>query len=154
METFNTIVSIASGVSVIIALLITLIKPIREKITHSKERDELYQRNFRSIKNELGKVEQDLVIVQNTMDKDKALRARTQILRFADEIYSKQKHTKEHFDEILDAMTYYNQYCDDHPEFKNFRTVNAQKVINHIYEQCQLEHTFLGNEKEELHEDQ
>jgi len=149
MDAFNTIVSIASGVSIILALLITLIKPIREKITHSKERDELYQRNFRSIKNELGDVKQDLSRVQNAMQEDKALRARTQILRFADEIYSRQKHTKEHFDEILDAMTYYNQYCNLHPEFKNLRTVNAQKVINRIYEQCQLDHGFLGNEKEE-----
>lgn len=147
METFNTIVSIASGVSVIIALLITLIKPIREKVTHSKERDEFYQRNFRTIKNELGDVKKDISQVKDAIDRDKALRARTQILRFADEIYQKQKHTKEHFDEILDVMTYYNQYCDEHPDFKNFRTVNAQKIINRIYEQCQLEHDFLGNEK-------
>jgi len=50
---------------------------------------------------------------------ENALSARQRILRFNDEILQKQKHTKEHFDDILDCIDIYNEYCAEHPKFPN-----------------------------------
>lgn len=147
MNIFTEIVSICSGLTVIAGLVSLLVKPIREKITHQRANMEMYQKNFNEIRGEIKLIKKDIDGVGAAMRQDKATRARTQILRFADEIYQGTLHTKEHFDEILEAIDYYNKYCERHPDFKNYRTVNAQKIINDIYNQCQKEHTFLGSKK-------
>ena len=157
MENFTMIVSICSGLMVIIGLIGALCKPIRERITKVKEREQREKKmidevkeEIHSVKDEVVEVKDDIKDVRDELDsvradsrEDKAERARTQILRFADEIYQNQKHSKEHFDEILDCITFYNDYCADHPEFKNNRTVQAQKRINEVYAKCLKEHTFL-----------
>ena len=69
--------------------------------------------------------------------------ARVRILRFGDELYQGKKHSKEHFDNILDDITTYNDYCRDHPDFKNERTKLTEKQIKDAYQRCLAEHTFL-----------
>ena len=98
-----------------------------------------------SIESEIGEVKNEVQNLENKVDKNEAQRARTQILRFSDEIYTQpdHKHSKEHFDEILAAINLYNEYCDSHPRFENDRTEAAQKRIKQIYNKCLKEHTFL-----------
>ena len=97
------------------------------------------------IQNEIIEVKTEVQSLEKKVDKNEAQRARTQILRFADEIYSEpeHKHSKEHFDEILSACKTYNLYCSEHPKFENDRTKAAQKRIKEIYDKCMKEHTFL-----------
>lgn len=147
METFNTIVSCCSGASVIIALIITLIKPIREKITHVRERDERIQQSFAGVREDINSVKGDIKDIKEEINEDRAIGARTQILRFADEIYQGQKHTKEHFDQILEACKKYNLYCDLHPDFENMLTIAAQERIKEIYQECLKKHTFLDSRR-------
>lgn len=99
--------------------------------------------SIQDIKNEISEVKNKIKEVDGKQDKSEAMRARTQILRFADEIYHDIGHTKEHFEEILDEITLYNQYCVEHPDFKNMRTVNAQARINEVYQECEEKHLFL-----------
>lgn len=80
METFNTIVSIASGSSVIIALIITLVKPIREKITHAKEREKKQQENFEALRDEIKEVRGAIQEVQNKQQISEKDELRTQLL--------------------------------------------------------------------------
>lgn len=152
METFNLIVSICSGVSVIMALLVALIKPLRERITKSKEREEAINKNFAQVKKEVAGIKTDINGVKQDIERNEALRARSQILRFADEIYQEQLHTKEHFEEILSAIDAYNLFCEKHPEFPNMKTQAAQRRINAVYQKCIEEHTFLDS-KEDHNED-
>lgn len=154
METFNTIVSIASGASVIIALIITLVKPIREKITHSKERDARILGSLTEVRADIDEVRGDVNSIKEEIKEDRAIGARTQILRFNDEIYQGQKHTKEHFDQILEACNKYNQYCETHPKFENKQTVAAQQMINEIYMECLKKHSFLDSKRRKAYEDQ
>lgn len=97
---------------------------------------------------QLDRIESRLDAVDLKVDRNEARGARSQILRFADEIYQKQRHTKEHFDEILAACQSYNTYCENHPEFENMRTLNAQRRINDVYYKCLAEHSFLDNDEE------
>lgn len=72
---------------------------------------------------------------------------RTRILRFGDEVYMGIRHSKEHFDQILADVTEYNDYCKDHPNFKNERTKKTVQHIEEVYEKCLREGDFLGNKK-------
>lgn len=72
-----------------------------------------------------------------------ALTWRYRILRFNDEILHDEKHTKEHFDQLLEDITQYERYCDEHPEFPNNKAVCAINNIRSVYQKCCEEGTFL-----------
>ena len=73
--------------------------------------------------------------------------ARQRILRFNDEILCGQRHSKEHFDEILDDITLYEHYCNDHEDYENNKAVLAIKTIKRVYDQCMITHDFLSPKK-------
>lgn len=60
---------------------------------------------------------------------------RGRILTFADEIRRGLNHSKESYNQILDDITKYNQYCSRHPDFENERTIIASQVIKDSYAQ-------------------
>lgn len=69
------------------------------------------------------------------VDQNQAISSRVRILRFGDELrQGSTQHSKESFDQVLDDITKYNQYCITHPEFENDRTVLTSKVIKDTYQ--------------------
>ena len=78
--------------------------------------------------------------LQNERD---AKTARTNILRFGDEIRIGTRHSKESFDEILSDITEYESYCTTHQDFKNNRTKSTEKIIIEVYEHCLRTDSFL-----------
>lgn len=76
-------------------------------------------------------------------DEDDALKARRRIIRFADEVRRKEKHSEEYFNNILEDISNYKDYCDTHPEFENEKAVIAIKIIEQAYEHCIRENDFL-----------
>lgn len=74
---------------------------------------------------------------------DKILQKRKDILVFSDEIYNQQYHSKEHFEEILDLIDDYEDYCDTHPMFENNKALIAIQQIKDIYADCLENHKFL-----------
>ena len=99
------------------------------------------------IQNHKGQTAKRLDAIEEKIERSEAQRARTQILRFADEVYIGQLHSKEHFEEILEQMSIYNDYCAEHPQFRNERTVMAQAEIKEIYKSCIEKHSFLGERR-------
>lgn len=75
--------------------------------------------------------------------------ARQRILRFNDEILFDQRHSKEHFDEILDDITVYEHYCANHEDYENNKAVLAIGTIREVYKQCLKTHDFLTHTKKE-----
>lgn len=75
-------------------------------------------------------------------------RARQRILRFSDEILFNQRHSKEHFDEILEEIDVYEKYCHEHVEYENNRADLAIATIREVYKKCLRDHDFLMHEKE------
>lgn len=102
-------------------------------------------RNFLigDIEDKLDNLAGKLDKLEQTVDESDAVLARTHILRFADEIYNGVHHSKEYFDQQLDDIDRYDKYCDDHPGFKNSRTVMAAKNIKETYDRLVKEHKFL-----------
>ena len=71
-------------------------------------------------------------------------RARSRILRFNDEVMMGERHSKEHFDEILVDIDRYEDYCDKHEDYENNKAVLAIKTIKDEYAYCLLHpHKFL-----------
>ena len=52
-------------------------------------------------------------------EEERAKAARRRILRFADEIRSKVRHSKEFFDDVLADISFYKNYCKENPKFEN-----------------------------------
>ena len=75
--------------------------------------------------------------------------ARQRILRFNDEILFEKRHSKEHFDEILDDITLYENYCADHEDYENNKAVLAISTIKEVYKECLKTHDFLTHVKKE-----
>lgn len=68
---------------------------------------------------------------------------RYRILRFNDEIVQGNRHTKEHFDQILEDIDNYEKFCKNNPEFPNNKAVLAVKNIKDVYDKCVEENSFL-----------
>ena len=81
--------------------------------------------------------------LQCSSDQGMAYTWRYRILRFDDEIRHGEKHSKEHFDQIIEDIDKYEDYCRDHPEFPNSKAVFAIRNIKNVYQKCTDEGTFL-----------
>lgn len=86
-----------------------------------------------------------VVRLQHICEETDAKVARERILWFGDELIfaPEKKHSKDRFDSVLAYITEYDNYCADHPEFKNHITGSTTKMIMEVYERCMREHTFL-----------
>ena len=88
----------------------------------------------------LSSLQNELTEVKNEAEKQAAIAARGHILRFRDELYNDMKHTQEYFEQVLDDIEIYDQYCDEHPKFKNGRTKAASEYVNAEYTRLFKEH--------------
>lgn len=75
-------------------------------------------------------------------DKQLALDARRRILSTADEIRKGIRHSEEYFNESLEDVGYYRNYCREHPDFENSKAVISSEIIEQTYHQCLLEDDF------------
>lgn len=106
---------------------------IQKKFSDAIAAIESTQRSNLETLNQLGRM----------LAENEATTCRYRILRFNDEILHDQKHTKEHFDQILDDVTRYEKFCTEHPEYENNKAVLAIENIKRVYKKCSDENTFL-----------
>lgn len=102
---------------------------------HDKKHDRFAEivETMQEIKKEVQEIKQDA-------SRGDAVRSRTSILRFQDELYNDIKHSKEYFDQVLDDIDTYEKYCHDHPDFQNGRTKAASKYIREERDRLFKEH--------------
>lgn len=72
-----------------------------------------------------------------------AKRARRRIINFADECRRGLQHSSEHFDSILDDITFYKHYCEEHPSFKNEKAAHSIKYVDDVYDKTKRENAFI-----------
>ena len=77
-------------------------------------------------------------------EEERAKNARQRILRFNDELLFRTKHSKEHYDDILEDIDMYEQYCMSHPKYKNNKANRAIENIRQEYDSHLQNHDFLG----------
>lgn len=73
----------------------------------------------------------------------RAISARIRILTASDEVIHGVKHSQEWWDQVLDDSTFYEQYCRDHPDFKNKKAVHAIDHLNEVYGKVYTSNDFI-----------
>ena len=103
-----------------------------------------------SLKTEVTEVKTKVNNLEGSLEKTKyeeeekdVVASRRRILRFNDELLRDIDHSKEYFDDILEDVHTYEQYCEDHKDFKNEKAVMAIKNIRRCYDTCMKKHSFL-----------
>lgn len=91
----------------------------------------------------VGTISDKQTAIEATALEQEAINSRIRILRFSDEIRRDIRHSQESFDQTLSDITKYEQYCKDHPEFENKKTVLATKRISEAYDKCVADNDFL-----------
>lgn len=76
-------------------------------------------------------------------DEREATNRRIRILRFGDELGQGQLHSKEHFDQALDDIDYYERYCRENPNFVNSKAVLTINSIKSAYKKCAERNNFV-----------
>ena len=76
--------------------------------------------------------------------KSTVIQCRIRILRANDELRQGSYHSYEYFRQLHQDITDYEQYCAEHPEFKNNEAVNSIEYINRVYQECLDKNNFLA----------
>ena len=90
----------------------------------------------------INALSEKVTALKNTMEERDAILARTHILRFNDELLNDVEHSHEYFLQTLDDLKTYEDFCKDHPNFANGRTIQAADNIKRTYERLFDNHKF------------
>jgi len=101
------------------------------------------KKDIKGMRGEIDNVAAEYKDLKDEMDRRNAINVRVRILRFGEEIRNGVLHTKEHFDQSLEDIDYYEKYCAEHPEFVNNRTVRTKERIIAAYDKCLEQNDFL-----------
>lgn len=74
---------------------------------------------------------------------------RMRVLHFNNELLRGDRHTREDFIEILAVIDAYEQYCKNHPNYRNNRASHAIANIGRVYDDRLKLRDFLGENKED-----
>lgn len=105
-------------------------------------KDDMATVNFKvgSLEKRVSEVREDVNIrldeANARREEDAACMSRTRILSFGGEMIRNIDHTKEEFDNVLDEITKYENYCKEHPLFPNNKTVAITERIKEVYHEC------------------
>lgn len=79
----------------------------------------------------------------------RAIQARRRIIVAADEITNARAnniwHSKEWFRDVLKDVSFYENYVDTHPLFKNEEAVMSIEIVKDAWQHCQDTNSFLVN---------
>lgn len=68
------------------------------------------------------------------LDERTAVGCRIRILKFMDEIIEGWEHSKDSYNQIMQDITNYHKYCEEHPQFLNHQTDATIERIRKDYE--------------------
>lgn len=88
-------------------------------------------------------LEKEITHIKDDAAKRNVVNCRVRILNFGDELRRGVQHSKEHFDQILEDIDDYEKYCNEHPQFKNNKTVVTTSMILETYRNCVEKNNFL-----------
>lgn len=84
-------------------------------------------------------IEKKVDNLADSFEEDKATRARTNILRFCDDLHNHLYHSQDYFRQTIKDIDTYDKYCEKHPEFANGLTKMASEFIQNEYKKQYLE---------------
>lgn len=153
MDYINTIAQYgAIGVLIILAGMIKIPKIelnlwnwIGRTVGRSINKEMMDQVN--DLQSEIKGMKTEIDTLKKEEELERVRMARQRILRFNDEILFEKRHSKEHFDEILEDIDIYEEYCRTHEDYENNKAVLAIATIREVYKDCLKTHDFLTHAK-------
>lgn len=139
-----SITNLLGGSGAVLLLLLTLIQIVPVKVNPWT----WFARKIgRAVTGEaldrLDGLEKDIKEIKAKNEEREATECRSAILRFGDEIRHGTRHSKEHFDQILLDISFYEHYCDTHTDYANNVALMTIEKIKDTYRKCMDEDTFL-----------
>lgn len=149
-EVLAAIVGSIAGSSAIFTFIQFL---INRKDTKDKKLDDLKEgmenldKKISDMRNDMtdmqSRFQKDIDGLNKKIDENYVIQSRIRILRANDEMRQDVHHSYEYFRQLHQDITEYEQYCKDHPEFKNNEAVNSIEYINRVYQDCLSKNSFL-----------
>ena len=136
-------VALISGVFSLLGIVVTVIPTI---IANRKKTQESIKQTTEAMENRIDKLQTSYDAHVKDYEAAKASSQRYRILRFYDEVCEDRKHSESHFEDILDDIDSYEQYCEQHREYKNNRGHVAMKYIQDTYAKVKAKGGFLTHE--------
>ena len=144
MNIADLIVKITSGGCGALLIILTIIQISPIKINPwSAIAKALGRAINKEMMDKLESLDKEMKQLRDATALESALNCRVRIIHFGDETLHGQKHTKEHFDQILRDIDKYEHYCSTHPEFENNVTVLTSARIKEIYRKRLADGDFL-----------
>ena len=91
----------------------------------------------------IDKIMEIVTEVSNRVDTTNATNARTRILRSDDELINGVHHSREYFQQTLEEIDTYEEYCDRHPKYRNNACTLAIEHIRRVYTKLLDEGGFI-----------
>jgi len=101
------------------------------------------QGDMKGMKKDINNVHAEVEQVRAEAEEGRILERRIRILRFADEITHGTKHSKDHFQQLMEDGKVYKAYCKVHEDFPNGVTEPAIKLIEDTYYERLQKNDFL-----------
>ena len=140
MEWLQIVLSFVSSITVAFIAIIPTIISNRKKTQDSiKESSDATKKQYDSLKSDFDSHVKEY-------EAAKASSQRYRILRFYDELCEGRQHSESHFEDILDDIDKYEQYCDTHRDFKNNRGRVAMQYIRDTYGKIKAKGVFLTHD--------
>jgi len=95
------------------------------------------------VNDRIDKMEKRIADTEEKTDTRDADLCRRRILRFSDECRRSEKHSEEFFNDVMDDITMYRKYCEDHPKYVNEKAKNSIAIIDEAYQHCLRTGDFL-----------
>ena len=136
-------VALISGVFSLLGIVVTVIPTI---IANRKKTQESIKQTTEAMEKRIDRLQTSYDAHVKDYEAAKAASQRYRILRFYDEVCDGCKHSESHFEDILDDIDDYENYCDSHPKFKNNRGRAAMEHIKKLYPELKANGGFLTHE--------
>lgn len=136
--------NLLGGSGVILFLLLTLIQISPIKINPWTWLARKIGRAFTGeALDRLDNLEKEIKEIKRKNEEREATDCRSAILRFGDEIRHGTLHSKEHFDQVLLDISFYEHYCSTHNDYANNIALMTIEKIKNTYRDCLNNDSFL-----------
>lgn len=107
-----------------------------------RRRDEKKDKNSEVLA-ALKSIKDKIAGIESRMDKENADEARRNILAFDDELRRDIDHSEESFNQVLQDIKFYRDYCRTHTDYENDRASAAMSHIRETYQRVKNENKFI-----------
>lgn len=116
---------------------------ISARVSHGERKKDKQEEKHDKALEDLKEIREIVESLGRKITDNQARECRIRMLRFEDEMRHEINHSKDHFEQILEDIDTYNDYCDKHPDFHNGIGHQAAERIKEVYAECVKNNSFI-----------